>query len=111
VTTYNNLSTLTFDSLCLLTGHYLDKSFSFITVTATANVPPQGDTSCNSNMTKCKWGKSLFLERGFINPLAFVLQMVRMCNPIYSVSSHLQEEPNGGQCLYRMTLDQLPNTY
>ena len=42
VTTYNNLSTLTFDSRCLITGHYLDKSVSFITVTASANVPPQG---------------------------------------------------------------------
>ena len=38
----NNRSTLTFDSLYLLTGHYLDKSVSFITVTASANVPPQG---------------------------------------------------------------------
>ena len=78
----NNRSTLTFDSLYLLTGHYLDKSVSFITVTASANVPPQGDTSCNSNMTKCKWGKSLFSERSFIAPLAFVLQMVTMYNPI-----------------------------
>jgi hypothetical protein len=42
MTTYNKLSTLIFDSLYLLSGPYLDKSHSFITVTALANVPPQG---------------------------------------------------------------------
>jgi hypothetical protein len=35
-------------------------------------VPPQSETSCFSNMTKCKWEKYLCSERSFINPLAFV---------------------------------------
>ena len=38
----NKLSTLTFDSLYLLTGHYLYRSLSLTTVIASANVPPQG---------------------------------------------------------------------
>ena len=41
-TTRNNLSTVIFDSLNLLAGHYLDNSLSLINVIATANVPPQG---------------------------------------------------------------------
>ena len=42
MTTHNNLSTVIFDSLNLLAGHYLDNSLSLINVIATANVPPQG---------------------------------------------------------------------
>jgi hypothetical protein len=73
---------LTFDSQYLLTGHYLDKSFSLITVTATANVPPQGKRFLLFKDDQMQMGKKFVLERCFINPLAFVLQMVRMCNPI-----------------------------
>jgi hypothetical protein len=55
---------------------------SSMTVIAHANMPPQGYTFSYSNMTKYKWEKRLFPEQNFINPLVFVLQMVKMCIPI-----------------------------
>jgi len=48
---------------------------SFITVMATANVPPQGKGFLLFKHDQMQMGNKFVSERSFIAPLAFVLQM------------------------------------
>jgi len=73
----------------------LTDSNNLYTVIASANVPPQGDSSCFSNMIKYKWVKSLDSKKTVIGPLVFDVQMVRAINPNDTLSIHLHEKPIG----------------
>jgi hypothetical protein len=62
---------------------------------ATANVPLQGKRLPGSTMIKCKWVKTYCNKCYIFNPLAFEMQMVRICSPNETLSIHLHKESSG----------------
>ena len=81
------------------------------TVSASANVPPQGKRFPLFKHDQMQMGLSIVTNDTFFAPLAFDVQMVKLDIPHDTIPTHLHREPIGGQFLHPMTLDQSPNMY
>ena len=61
----------------------------FITVMTNANMPPQGGQLPVFYHDQKQMGKKIVIEKNFIYPLAFEMQMVSVCSPKKTLPTHL----------------------